>query len=88
MITHKGTMPFCLWWNVKVEEFEKKIHRNIVNEVMAGVLEDAQYGIKDAAVTYLYEGVFKIVAFKEDTDLSVIGAELNEIIEEYELEDY
>lgn len=88
MITHKGTIPYCLWWNVKVEEFEKKIHRNVVNEVIAGILEDAQYGIKDAAVTYLYEGVFKIVVFKEDTDFSAIGSELNGIIEDYGLEDY
>ncbi|BAQ22930.1 inhibitor of MrcBC restriction [Edwardsiella phage PEi20] len=88
MITAKGSIPFIVWWNVKVEEFEKKIHRNISNEVIAGILEDAQYGIREAAVEYLYEGHFKIVAFNESTDLEAIGAQLNEIIEEYELEDY
>lgn len=87
MITHKGTRPYAVWWNAKVEEFEKKVHRNIVNEIIAEILSDASF-INDGAIEYLHDGHFQIVAFNESTDLENIGNQLNEIIEEYELEEY
>lgn len=87
MITHKGTRPYAVWWNVKVEEFEKKVHRNIVNETIAEILSDACF-INDSAIEYLHDGHFQIVGFNESTDLEYIGNQLNEIIEEYGLEEY
>lgn len=88
MITHKGTMPHIIWWNSSVEEFEKKLHKNIVNEVLNGILEDSLYGIKDASIDHLYDGHFRIVALREDVDLEAVAEELKAIIEEYELEEY
>lgn len=87
MITHKGTRPYAVWWNATVEEFEKKVHRNIVNETIAEILSDAAF-INESAIEYLYGGHFQIIGFSDSTDLEYIGRQLNEIISEYELEDY
>lgn len=50
MITHEGVRPYAIWWNSEVEEFEKKVHRNILLDVISEIEEDLRGLIPDASI--------------------------------------
>lgn len=88
MITYEGVRPCAIWWNVEVEEFEKKVHRNIVRDLLSEVEEDLRRGVPEAAIQYLYEGNFRIIGISDKLDLKLVGEKINSVIAEYDLKDY
>lgn len=88
MITHEGVRPYAIWWNAEVEEFEKKVHRNILLDVISEIEEDLRGLIPDASIQYLYEGNFRIIGFVDKVEMIAIGKNINEVVANYDLEDY
>lgn len=88
MIKAKGYMPYVLWVSEAVDIFEKKVHRNIANDILDGILEDAVHSVPEASVTYIASGGFRVIAHNEDADLELACEILTGIISEYELSEY
>jgi hypothetical protein len=89
MIKDTGSVPYIVWNSYLVETFGRAVAPGIFNEIIEGILEDCSYGIKNAAIYWLGEGDFKIIANESDVDLEYVAREeLESIISEYELEDY
>lgn len=88
MITHEGVRPYAIWWNAEVEEFEKKVHRSIVRDLLSEIEEDLSRGVPEATIQYLYEGNFRIIGISDMLDLKLVGEKINGVIAEYDLKDY
>lgn len=89
MIKDTGSVPYIVWNSYLVKTFGRVAEPGIFNEIIHGILEDCSRGIENAAIYWLGEGDFKIIANEPDVDLEYIAhEELESIISEYELEDY
>lgn len=88
MIEEEILVPAVVWYSKDIEAFEWNVHKNIVNDVIAEILDDCVHCLKDCAVNYTSKGRFKIVVFDSESDIVEICENLESIIDEYEVQNY